>query len=166
MKPSRDDQEGFTLLEVLGAILIFALGIMALYRVQIGSINSNAFSNDLSQATKLAEDKIDYLMSLGLENALLADTNGDGTGQDANGNGIDDDNEGTSTDGITDFGLGMQTADTADNKETQGRFTILWNVALDQPMPGSRTIRVIVRWTGKHNTDHSITMDTVKGFHY
>jgi type IV pilus assembly protein PilV len=160
------DQKGYTLLEVLAAILIFAFGIMALYRVQIGSINTHSFSTEISQATRIAQNKIDTLMGLDLSHADLADTNGDSGGQDLNADGIDDDDQGTARDSVKQFGLGNATIATADRSGADGKYTILWNVAIDQPMAGSRTIRVIVLWTDKRNVGHSISLDAVKGTHY
>jgi type IV pilus assembly protein PilV len=162
------DRKGYTLLEVLAAILIFAFGIMALYRVQVGSINTNSFSNDVSQATRYAQDKIDYLMGLDLTHADLADTNGDSAGQDLNNNGKDDDEEGTAHDGVSAFGLNNHTTATADRYTAVPgtKYTVFWNVAVDQPMAGSRTIRVLVQWTDKRNVAHLISLDAVKGTHY
>ena len=160
------DRKGFTLLEVLAAILIFAFGIMALCRVQIGTIGSNTFANDVSQATRIAQDQIDKLMSKSLTDADLADNKGDSTGQDQNNNGIDDDDEGTTRDSIHNFGLDQKTVATADRNQTVGRFNMFWNVAIDRPVAGSRTIRVIVTWTDKRTGAHQVSLDTIKGNHY
>ena len=59
-------QRGFTLLEVFAAILVFALGAMALYRLQVATIQSSSFANDLTEATTLAQGKMEELLAPGL----------------------------------------------------------------------------------------------------
>lgn len=157
---------GYTLLEVLGAILVLGLGILALNRVQISSLNTNSFANELTQAAKLAQERIEVLTSLAYTNASLVDTDGDGTSQDNDSNGIDDDDEGTTVDGAPTFGLTDNTQATADFTLAAGRYTVYWNVAMDQPIAGTKTIRVVVAWTGKRNIAHSVVMDAVKGASY
>ena len=153
--------DGFTLIEVLGAILVLGLGILALNRSQISTLNTNLFANELTQATKLAQERIETLTSLPYADPLLNDTDGDGTGQDADFDGVDD-NGGFF--GLTHYGTPV--AEVPDQTQVSGRYTVYWNVAIDQPITGTKTIRVIVRWTGKRNIAHSVVMDTVKGPSY
>jgi len=65
------DSRGFTLVEVLVAIVVFALGVLALNKVQMSTINSNTYSNQMSLATSLAHDQMDTLMSLAYTHADL-----------------------------------------------------------------------------------------------
>ena len=168
---SMQGERGFTLLEVLGAILIFAFGVLALSRTQIAAISTNSSANDLTEATRIAQSNIELLMNLPYNDAsALRDLNGDSTGQDGNSNGIDNDDEGLSVDGVPAFGLNKTDANgqPADYTTTErnGRDTIFWNVALDRPVPQTKTIRTIVRWTGKNNVTRSVTMDAVHGSNY
>ena len=62
---------GFTLIEVLIAMAIFAIGILAIAGLQIRSINSNAAARMQSEATTVAVDVMERLMSLPYEHSEL-----------------------------------------------------------------------------------------------
>jgi type IV pilus modification protein PilV len=66
---------GFTLLEVLAAMVIFALGILALTRLQIASIQSNSFARQISEATNLAQSKMENLFSQDFNTLSCEDEN-------------------------------------------------------------------------------------------
>ena len=55
---------GYTLIEVLIAMAIFALGFLALATLQIKSISQNASSRMRSDATTLAVESVERLISL------------------------------------------------------------------------------------------------------
>jgi prepilin-type N-terminal cleavage/methylation domain-containing protein len=63
---------GFTLIELVVAILVFALGITGIMKMHQASVQSNNFSMQLSQAMNVAEDKMDYLRGLGLNNNSMS----------------------------------------------------------------------------------------------
>jgi type IV pilus modification protein PilV len=56
--------QAFTLIEVLVAIAIFAIGILAVGSMQISAINNNASARMRTEATMLAAEKAEELMSL------------------------------------------------------------------------------------------------------
>ena len=62
---------GFTLIEVMIAIAIFAIGILAIASLQIKSINLNAAARMQSEATTAAVDCMERLMSLPYEHPDL-----------------------------------------------------------------------------------------------
>lgn len=64
----RRNQQGFTIVEVLIAFSIFAIGILAVTTLAITTINTNASSRRLTEATALAEDRLEMLMTLPYEN--------------------------------------------------------------------------------------------------
>lgn len=64
--------KGFTLLEVLIAISIFAVGVLAVATMQISGTRGNRLANELTQATALAQDKIEELKSKDISSADLA----------------------------------------------------------------------------------------------
>jgi Tfp pilus assembly protein PilV len=153
---TQNNQRGFTLLEVVGAILVFAFGILAVTRLQIGSVRSNTFSNDLSAATNLAQDKMEELMSWPYASTdplkELVDKNGDGVA-----------------------GLNSETAATADYFQTQvyqlRQYSLSWNIVGNYPvgppdtMERTKTIRMIVTWRDSKNTLHRLVLDSVKADH-
>ncbi|MGD8671407.1 MAG: type IV pilus modification protein PilV [Desulfobacterales bacterium] len=62
---------GFTLIEVLIAMAIFAIGILAVTTMQMRSINQNASARMQTEATTLAVDWMERLLSLPYEDAWL-----------------------------------------------------------------------------------------------
>jgi type IV pilus assembly protein PilV len=53
------EREGFTLLEVLIAMLILSVGLLGMASLTVGIINGNKFSNDTTTATTLAQDRFE-----------------------------------------------------------------------------------------------------------
>ena len=58
------DKRGFTLIETLIAIAIFSIGILAVGSMQISAINNNASARMRTEATILASETVEDLMSL------------------------------------------------------------------------------------------------------
>jgi len=135
IKMKKSNEKGFTLIEILIAIVVFAIGILAVGKMQIAAIKGNYFANDLTRATTLAQDRMEKLISLSYIDNDLLDTDGDGTNQALN------------------FGLDDNTTVTADhndpNNPVDSRYNIFWNIAPDYPINNTKTIKVIVKWTDK-----------------
>ncbi len=146
-------QEGYTLIEILIAIAILAFGLMAVATMQITAIKTNAVASGISQGLTLAQAKVEELMNLSYGHDDLKDVDFDGTDEDADDDGIDDDGG--------NFGLN-DTGNDSDHEEPNGStYTISWNVAVDEPVISSKTIRVIVTWTEK-GRNKRIALDFVK----
>ncbi len=60
---NRNDR-GFSIIEVVFAISIFAIGILAVTTLSISAVNSNASARRLTDATTLAEDRLERLAAL------------------------------------------------------------------------------------------------------
>ena len=154
-------------MEVLAAIVVFAFGALALYRLQAYVITCNAFSNRITQATALAQERMETLIALPYNNPLLDDTNDNGgriTNRDIDLDGVDD----RGPDFI--FGLndtvdsnGRVVADGSTISTSYGvAFQIYWNVAVDQPMTNIKTVRVIVAWRDSKNYLHRTFLTSMK----
>lgn len=57
-------QRGFSLMEVLIALVILAVGLLGVTGMQITGIGGNHFSGNLTQATVLAQNKLEELKHL------------------------------------------------------------------------------------------------------
>ena len=60
----RDDYKGYTLIEVMIAIAIFAIGFLAIASLQIAASKTNRAGSDYTQATTIATDRMERLMNL------------------------------------------------------------------------------------------------------
>jgi prepilin-type N-terminal cleavage/methylation domain-containing protein len=56
--------QGFTLIEILIAIAIFSIGILAVSAMQMTSVKGNASARRITEATALAENRIERLLEL------------------------------------------------------------------------------------------------------
>ena len=57
-------EKGFTLIEVVAGLVILAIGLLGIAAMQVTSIKGGYFSNNVTQATILAQDKLEYLKNL------------------------------------------------------------------------------------------------------
>jgi prepilin-type N-terminal cleavage/methylation domain-containing protein len=62
-------ENGFTLTEVLVGLVILAVGVLAIVGLQIASIRGTFFSNNLRQASVLAQNRLEFLKSLSFAGA-------------------------------------------------------------------------------------------------
>ena len=65
-------QDGFTLIEVLIALTIFSVGLLAIAALQTSAIRMNSTGNRLTELSTVGIDKFENLMSLPYTNAQLA----------------------------------------------------------------------------------------------
>jgi prepilin-type N-terminal cleavage/methylation domain-containing protein len=161
MKLLRKNQNGFTLVELLIALFIFAVGVLGVATMQITSIKGNSKGRLISEASNVAADRIEMFMSLAYNNSALDDDDGDGvvdgnengTNQDADGDGIDDDGG--------NFGLNdLTNPDGAADSDGDGVNDVFWNIAVDHPEPNTKTINVFVFPPG--NRTRFVEMSIVK----
>ena len=139
------NKQGFTLIEVLIALTILSIGVLAVAAMQIGAIKGNTSACGLTEASALAQDKLEELLGVNYDDPAISDVNGDGTEQDTDNNGIDD-NGGN-------FGL-HELAPPTDSPDYSLQYTgptgiqygIAWNIAVDLPVTETKTIKVNVSW--------------------
>lgn len=110
---------GFTLIEVIIGLCIFSIGIMAVYGMQLQSVQMNANARRLTEASSAARDVLERLKGLDYDSADLKDTNADGqAGLDSIGEGAD-----------------------------HSAGNVFWNIAVNSPVPNTKTIHAISTWT-------------------
>ncbi|NLZ17263.1 MAG: type IV pilus modification protein PilV [Desulfobulbaceae bacterium] len=143
MKHILQSQQGFTLIEVMIAIIILGIGLLALITMQSTGIFGNATANQITVSSNLAANRIERIMALPYDHAELRDTNNSGVaGLDAMG-------------------------DAADGKEASpdGYYTIYWNVAEDTPMPNLKKVRIHVH-RNERGQDKRVSMDYIKARYF
>jgi type IV pilus assembly protein PilV len=67
--------KGFTLIEVLAGLIILAIGLLGIAAMQVTATKGGYFSNNVTQATIFAQDKLEYLKNLSYRDSEL--TNGE-----------------------------------------------------------------------------------------
>ncbi len=142
------DEKGFSLVEVLAGVMIFAFGMLGVAALLTATVRDNSFSSDMSEATLLAASQLDVLLAVPYDTAPELTEAADADGADGIG-GIDD--VGAKADG--------QWLDQGKN----GKFDIYWNVVADAPVPDSKTINVIVQWGDRDNGDRRINFRAIRG---
>lgn len=137
-------ESGFTLIEIVIAMVILGIATGGLVHMQISSSSTLTDSRYLSTAVTLAQDKMEELKSLAGNHPDLSDTN------PGNNSGLKQ---------VTDPLL----ADHAEDLSTQaggdastaldmrlGAYQRFWNVADNTPCAGRKTVAVIVTWGPRH----------------
>ena len=179
-KTAQDNQKGFTLIEVMIAMLILSLGILGVLKMQVTAVKGNSFSIGLTEAATFAQNKVEELAALVYDDVDLNDDDNDvnnGTGQDTtadggivNGVDNDDDTPAVFVDGIANFGLDDKSTITntteADGFQQETGATnivydISWNIAVDKPAANAKHIRVHVQWQAKGMT-RTVSLDRIK----
>jgi prepilin-type N-terminal cleavage/methylation domain-containing protein len=67
-------QKGFTLLEVIIAMAILSIGLLAVGYMQITAIDSNSTGNRITEGTSLAQDKLEELITHRMTHSDLNET--------------------------------------------------------------------------------------------
>lgn len=143
--PGMNDR-GFTMIEVLIALVILFIGLLGIMSMHITSIYQNVYTRHLNKATHLADKKMEELLSLPYSHPFLSDTDGDGS------SGLDD--------------ADSTSADHFDpSNPIGGLFYVYWNVAPDVAdttiFTGVKTITVIVKWH-ERGTWHTYKISSLK----
>ena len=138
-------QKGFTIIEVIIALVILAVGILGVASLQVSAIKGNQLSDNITSALTLAEDKMEELLGLEYDNTelqVLFDANNDDLSIIETG--LIDNEE-----------LNINEA----GKPDSGHFRRIWNIADDMPIENNKTIKVIVTWD---NDRHQVSLTSVK----
>jgi prepilin-type N-terminal cleavage/methylation domain-containing protein len=81
IQPRQSKEAGFTLIEVLIGISIFAIGMLAVARMQYASVRNTTVGNLTSQATMLAHQKMEEIKTVAFADlASEVENNIDGQG--------------------------------------------------------------------------------------
>ena len=90
IQPQKSAQSGFTIIEVLIGISIFAIGLFAIARMQMLSVRNTAVGNMTSQATMLANQKMEEIKTMAFDDldALASPIVENNLDEDGNPGGI------------------------------------------------------------------------------
>ena len=146
---------GFTLIEVMIALTIFSIGLLAVYSMQLSSIKGNTLARASTENVNAAAAKAEYLMSLPYDHADLSDADADVTVATVHtaaqgADGIDND-----LDGKVDLG----------DLNENGFFNIEWEVnddCLGVNFEGHKCIEVRVTSTMNGPRSHDIRLNFIK----
>lgn len=116
-----NQNDGFTLLEVLIAVSIFAIGLLAIATMQTSSIRVNSTAGQITSRMTWAQDKLEQISALPYNNPWL--------------DGVD-----SST---------PDSAGNLHQETTGDGYTIAWDIIDDNPMTGTKRITVTVTGRGK-----------------
>ncbi|HVO84543.1 MAG TPA: prepilin-type N-terminal cleavage/methylation domain-containing protein [Syntrophobacteria bacterium] len=160
----RRGSPGFSLLELMVALFILAVGMLAVASMQSQAIRGNSFSDLVTIGNTLAQAKMEFLMGLAPTDANLKDNN---TANNANLQAAI--NTGA-TAAASDYDGYVETKVDRYGNVGSGIFTRIWNVAkrdpanpsqLGYPAEGLMTVVVIVRWTDQRGS-HQAYVSSIK----
>ena len=69
-----ENSVGFTIIEVLIAVVILAAGLLGMAALTVGIMQGNNHSSHLTTATVLAQEKMEEIMRLGYDGTAASDT--------------------------------------------------------------------------------------------
>ena len=149
IKPIQDKKghHGFTLIEIMIALAIFSVGILAVAGMQIASVRGNAVARGTTEKVSWAADRLEELMALDYNHAdLVAGEHSETAGSFTR-----------ITDGIDNDGDGQ-----IDEAGETGFITIEWNVQDDTPLADTKTIAVTVTRTTVLGGQREVTLSSTK----
>jgi len=145
------NNKGFTVVELMVAVVITVISFAGLATMEIACINGNSIASNVTTGITLAQDKMEDLMSLDINDPDLDDNN---ISNNANlREGVEDSTE-TGESSNSDDGHREKNIDAKGNPG--GMYTRFWNVAEDTPIDGQKTLVVIVTWRDSMVTVSSI----------
>jgi type IV pilus assembly protein PilV len=142
MKKDSLAQQGFTLIEVLVAIIILGIGILALTTMQVTAIKGNVQASHLTVASDWSADQLEQIFAWKYDHDELE--------------------EGAV--GLAGLDYTDETGKLADGGpivSPDGLYTIYWNSADDIVMPDTKSIRVIIVRTDQ-GISKTVTMNCLK----
>jgi type IV pilus assembly protein PilV len=144
---SCNDIQGYSLIEVLIAMAVFSIGILAIFSMQITATNGNALARGMTENYNCALDKVEELLALPFNDADL-------------NQGVH--NVAKNADGIDNDGDGLVDGDDADG-ENAGYIDLQWEVwdtlVHDQNI---KSVRVSVTATVNRNRQKILNVDFIK----
>jgi len=149
-----DNNRGFTLIEIMIAMVIFVVGMLSVAAMQTSATKGNNTANRSTRAFTWCSDRMEVLMSLPYTDANLVGAPDPGTtyAPAQTADGIDNDYDGQ-----------------IDEVGESGVVTITWNVVdndgvtgVPPPPDNTKSITVTVFWRTPLGKQKSLTLNTVR----
>jgi type IV pilus assembly protein PilV len=157
------NQQGFSLIEAMIAMVILSVGLMAVGLMQIGAMKGNTNALSRGDGVAMAQSVMDTLRSLPMDDDLLKDD--EPTPIVDLDLGVDTNYADLDPDAATHSGSELFGSDeiTGVNNQT---YTIFWNVDDDSPIAETKTVRVFVYWNDqKFGLNRAIMTSVVGGLY-
>ncbi len=130
-KTDQSNERGFTLVELMIAMVIFSFGILAVVKMQISSMQGNSAATRVTAQSVVAQNKLEELFVLSYDSPWLEVPTGTPP-LDSNGN--------------------------SHQETTPDDYTVSWDVIDDTPVADSKQVTVTV--TGRGGTAQIVSIIT------
>ena len=146
-----NDKSGFTVVELLVAVVVMSIAFAGLATMEVACFNGTSSANNVTTGITLAQDKMEELKSLHIDDPELDDNNAS--------NNVD------LRAGVEDFAVkgaiasaddGHRDVDIDADGNPGGMYTRSWNIAEDTPIDGEKTVVVVVTWE-----NHIVTVSSI-----
>jgi prepilin-type N-terminal cleavage/methylation domain-containing protein len=158
----RQWESGFTLVEIMVAIVILSIGLLASASMQLSAVHVNSSANSMTAAANLAQSSLEELLALQYTQAF---TDPDLIGDEAVGGTLEPFTDSNSN-GLWDFGESyvdsngncIWDAAHVDPNPPPG-YTITWSVIDNRPVEHAKFIRMYVT---RHDKKKTILLSCIK----
>ena len=121
------EESGFSLIEVLIAMVILAVGLLGTAALQISSMRGNSFAGNITEANAYAQEKMEDLLALPYDHDDLADDE-----------------------------PAVATVTTHVHPNPPPGYAITWEVDVDNPIPDTKQITVTASWQERNQAKNSV----------
>lgn len=136
-RQTENGESGFTLLEVLFAMTIMAVGLLTVGVAQLSAVKMTSRSRSLSQAMYVAQERLDEFLALPANDTFF-------------------------TTALTDAVDPAGPVDVNSNDNDATTFTRRWTVVPDSPSLGLTTVRITVSWDSASTASHEIELQAIR----
>jgi len=157
-----NNQQGFSLIEAMIAMVILSIGLLAVGLMQIGAMKANTNAHSRSDGVTLAQSTMDTLRSLPLNDNRLTDSDPGAVDLD-DGRAVGNNAPVAANAGHKGDELFATNPIVGANGQS---YTVFWNVDDNTPVIGAKTIRLFVYWTDqKFGLNRVITTSIIGGLY-
>ncbi|MBM9521188.1 prepilin-type N-terminal cleavage/methylation domain-containing protein [Desulforhopalus vacuolatus] len=150
------NEQGFTLIEIVVALGVLAFGILSLMLLQTSGIRGNTTADITTVATNDASNQIEKILGLSYDDSLLETT----TVRDPLTSGSSGWGEKTKNWTCTGTDVFSDTGDEVDHCIANGDYSIFWTISTGYPIPNTKTIQMFVKQTA--NVTEPVVFEYIK----